>query len=355
MSSSPALFSSYANLRFNSAIKADEKADTYETASGQGYNGRLCDITQLWQSESEPGECFLTGQTAASRSLTKTRFGNNSFLVRRNVFSYSTDKKTEVQLEIQSETLQDIIGEVAPHLRSTVNLEARPIIIKAPYHELYHFRDEIAAANLSSGAFSAKQDLVKIELETLQKFIVEIFGRMIPEIEAFKSCRKISMEYLWAIFKPGEPVLLRRQDPSGELETCCGILQSYFDDKRSDGSMIWCLRIRYMSLEGGRFGVVERQYEFDVFLGQMDISTLPAYPLKYCTHPERTKIDLARRGKVFIDLCRNGPAIGAPTHKTYNGPVWIHRKDWEPDGCKFFDSPERTVSHARSFRRRTIS
>jgi len=350
MNTPPTLYSFYANLKSNGADQTEERTDTSETVKGQNFNGRLYDITQFWLSENELGDCLPTGQIAASRQTIIKRYGLNSLLLRRNVYQ-DNSRKPYLQLEIQSDTLQGILREVAYHL-CTVNVHANPIIIKAPYHELYHFRKEFAAARASLSSSSVKAKLLKTELEELQKFVDENLGPAITEIEALKSCHQISMEYLWAIFKPGEPVLLRQQEIQGQLETCCGITQSY--RIKPDNSGNWCLKIKHWSFESGRFGVVEQEYEFAPFSGQVDIFTLPVYPLQYRADAELIKEDLVTRGKKFIKLCHSTEGSRATTHMEgsratthmdYCGPVWIQRKPREREGCKFFDTPERMVRH----------
>ena len=343
MAASPLLYSAYAGLQPSYRHQGDGGTTPSGKTSDPVSNGRLCDITQYWLSDNEPGDCALTGQIASSRASTQRRFGDNSLLLRRNVYSYTTDRKPELQLEIQSDHLQRIFRQVAPHLRTT-NVHANPIIIKAPYHELYHFRNEVADAGPSPDSpLSAEAKGCQADLDVLQKFVDETLGQAIAEIEALKSSRKTSMEYLWAIFKPGELVLLRRQGSDGQLETCCGILQSYYTKKDEAGNPIWCLKVQNLAFENGCFGVVEQEHQFELISGQVDILTLPAYPLEYCTDPEGIKSDLARRGRVFIGLCQSTKGDGVPIHMAYEGPVWIQRKRWERSGCEFFDSPERMV------------
>jgi len=206
----------------------------------------------------------------------------------------------------------------------------------------------VAASTIPISA--ATEDLPTKELKELTKFIDESFGRQLGEIAALKATRKISMEYLWSIFRPGEMVLLQKCGPGGRLETACGTLQYYYTKKTREGTPVWCLKIRHMSFEGGRFGVVETDYTFPQFPGQMEIPNLPAFPLKYYPNLKHIKHALSTQGKKYIQLCVNNKGKNFPVHMTYHGPVWIQRKEqWKAEGCDFFDAPERMVRHFHAY------
>lgn len=341
MTTKTTLFSSYASLQHSGERGEDVKPETADqTANSRILDGRLCDVTQNWTSESSRGDCYLTGHAPGPKDGSNKRFGSSSLLLRRNVHTYSNNREPQLQLEIQSETLQDVFRQVAPNLQS-VNVHANPIIIKAPYHELYHFRDELAAAG------SGLDWRSKNELGLLRKFVDDSFRATAREVESLEACRQISMEYLWAIFKPGECVLLRRQDHAGEDETCCGILKSFVRKTKTDGSTVWSITMQSMSFDSGRCGVIREEWEFPTFSGQVNISALSAYPLRFALDPERIKEDLVSRGRRYIELCRGrrgSKGDTVPAHMTYHGPVWIQRKKWEPNGCDFYDAPERMVS-----------
>ncbi|KAH8592018.1 P-loop containing nucleoside triphosphate hydrolase protein [Bisporella sp. PMI_857] len=268
----------------------------------------------------------------------------NSIILRRNVYPDASGRKPELQLEIQSNLLCEVFRNIAPHL-STVDVHARPIIIKAPFHELYYFREEIMVSSPASQSNPAR-DLLRQELKELTKFIDETFSQgMSAEINALKASRKVSMEYLWSIFKPGDMVLLRQDGPGGQIETCCGVLQSYHTMTSNDGTTVWCLKIRHMSFEGGKFGVVENNHQFQLFSGQMEISNLPAFPLAYCPTFENIKEGLLNQGKKYVQLCVDNDGKNFPVHMAYSGPVWVQKERWKIDGCGFFDAPERPVCH----------
>ena len=149
---------------------------------------------------------------------------------------------------------------------------------------------------------------------------------------------------LWSIFKPGEPVVLRRQVPGGRFETFCGILQSARQSRRPNGTPVWSTTIRHMDFKGDRIGVVEENYEFLLFAGQQPITSLPIYPLSYSSARVAVTTELEARGRTFISLCRSTMEKGGSGHMGYSGPVWVQRKKYEVDGCDFFDAPERTAS-----------
>jgi len=339
----PALFSAYTGFISGAEKQIGSEEDTSVVDTGQGFNGRLVDITQMWLSKNERGECFPTGHVGTSEESTTKRFGAYSLLLRRNVYPESTGKAPELQLEIQSRRLCEVLRTAAPNLR-TVNLNAVPIIVKAPYHELYYFQREIEAC-IPAAPYSAAETLLATDIAQLTKFIDKNIGKAVmSEIQALKDARKISAEYLWSIFKPGEMAFLRMQAPMGGQELHCGIIQNYFVTRMDDGSSKWGLKLRHMSFESGRIGVIEKDYQFSPFSSQIEIANLPAIPSRYIDNAEQVQEGLIERGKKYVQLCWGSDGSCLSVHKSYKGPVWIQRRNWKSDGCEFFDHPERTVS-----------
>jgi hypothetical protein len=349
MNPTPALYDAYASLK-SSNVQQSEDGSSRSGNAIQSFNGRVGDITQMWLSDNERGECFLTGQPATSDESITKRFGSYSVLLRRNVYPENSERGVESQLEVQSRSLCEVLRNVAPHLR-TVNMNAMPIIFKAPYHELYHFRQEISASGPDTIS-GATGDSLSREISELIKFLNESIGKAaIAEIEALKTSRRTSMEFLWSVFKPGEMVVLRTNGLAAEPELCCGVVQSFFTKNTPEGQH-WGLKLRHMSVDGERLGAIEKEYLFVPFIGQMDIINLSAFPLAYIDDLDYVTKRLSERGRSYLQLCWNPDGTSLPVHKNYRGPIWIQRKAWEVDGCQFYDDAERMVSCFPSFKLR---
>lgn len=345
MSTSPALFDSYAALGSKRTNDWPKTSDMVEKDIPE-FNGRLCDITQNWKSDKERGECFPTVQLDASRRQVDKQFESNSLLLRRNVYPVGTPP--QLQLEIQSDLLQDVFRKLpaAVHLR-TINIHANPIVIKAPYYELYYVWSDLAheVETTASHLSPVRSERLRIEREVLNTFIDENLGAEIEEAKALVSVGQITAESLWAVFEPGEMIVLRRQDIGGDDERSCGVLQTAYAQKHIDGKWSWSVTLRQMGFEGGIFGTIESEYSFPLFAGQRPIAELPICPLRHCIRADVDKItsELETRGRTFIDLCQGQKGEKTPVHKAYDGPIWIQNKKWDVKGCEFFDPPERMV------------
>lgn len=82
MEDSPVGFSTYSKLiRYNGGSEPGR-----ESWGERVSNGRFFDVTELWLSDFEPGECIPTGQSLGTE-VARGRFSENSPLLRRIVKS----------------------------------------------------------------------------------------------------------------------------------------------------------------------------------------------------------------------------------------------------------------------------
>lgn len=339
MDNFPEHFSEYAKVarRYSSDANPNVKNEAGQRHEG---NGRFFDVTEHWISMLEPGECIPTGQAPKVKAVSRSRYGDYSMLLRRKV--YPSPTLPLLQLEIQSPSLQRIFGEITGDLAS-INVYANPIIIKAPYHELYHFREELKAAQ--------KEPMItehlKGELQLFRDFEDEHLSSTIniKAIEDHKKHRNISSEYLWALFKPRELVVLQTETAATSSIRSCAVYQKFWIDLDSG---FWFVQVQYMSSDCRRIGPVERTFTFPLFTGVLPIDSLPIFPLSYLNDSDREALlkTLEENGKEFIKLCKGsqGGAGGKWGHlRGYQGPVWVQQKEYKVDGTGFFDAPADTV------------
>lgn len=336
---SETLFSAYERILGGRSSSKELDNDGFRDTQVRS-NGRFFDITEHWTSQGEPGEIIPTGQSLKIAALSTRRYGEHSLLLRR---IHIPDKPPKLQLEIQSTTLQRAFRAVTGNLGS-MNVQATPIIIPAPFHELYHFREELEAMMQT-----ADSDLAQ-ELKLLKDFEAEHISRTIDleQIEDHKKHKTISYEYLWSIFKPHELILLQNQIANNLVTLACGVMQKFSRDLENDK---WYIQIQCMAFNGEHFGPVTRSFGFAAFPGVVNIESLPAYPLSFCKEASPVKAALLERGKAFIQLCRadqpaNTQAKPSGCLREYQGPVWVQQKDWETKGMEFFDDPQDTVSES---------
>jgi hypothetical protein len=230
------------------------------------------------------------------------------------------------------------------HLR-TINIYANPIVIRAPYYELCHVWSDLAHEVETAASYLSpvKSQRLRAEREVLNTFLDENPGAEIKTAKALVSIRQITAESLWSVFKPGEMIVLRRQDIGGYDKISCGILQTAHAQKHDDGKQTWSVTLRQMGFEGGIFGTIESKYYFLLFTGQRPVTELPIYPLRHCILEGVDKVtsELEARGRTFIDLRQGQKGEKTPVHRAYDGPIWIQNKNWEVKGCNFFDPLER--------------
>ncbi|KAL4735664.1 P-loop containing nucleoside triphosphate hydrolase protein [Aspergillus similis] len=334
MAELPHLYDVYDKLRL---FRTDKPEDEKTPAA---FNGRFLDVTEAWLSEDEPGEAYPTGTITTTTSISDRRFGDFSLILRRIIIP---QQKPQLQLEIQSISLRSEFRRVAQHLSNAVNLNGNPIVINAPYSALYHARDELEAA-----IQQANSDTIRQELLLLEKFQNEHMARQIKEIQSSLEIGMISSDCLWALFKPGELLLLTIETPLGERRSVlsCGVCLQYTTFERE---RLWEVHVRHMTVGDNVVGTTDVQYAFPMFLGYKPIDSLPVYPLRYCKDEKRVRKDLEERGRKYLRLCfpNNTSATKiSPVIQEYAGPLWMQVRPGSTKGCALYDPPATTI-HGR--------
>lgn len=191
------------------------------------FNSRFYDVTELRGMFDTRLDVYPTGSSAKRDAVNQRKFGNYSLLIE---YQNQSDKP-KTQLKTQSDVLRDEFRRIASRFTS-LNLRNDTIIIEEPYYELYHCPDEM------SGALDAAKSptLIK-ELELLRDFETRFLSKRIKEIEALIDVRRIAFSCLWALFPPGELVLLQNTLNVGNPILSCAILQRYEVTRDSSNKM----------------------------------------------------------------------------------------------------------------------
>ncbi|KAI1396980.1 P-loop containing nucleoside triphosphate hydrolase protein [Hypoxylon fuscum] len=336
MEGDPDLYQSYAKHKRSRSLS---KLDSVSKSRSKIFNGKFFDITEQWKSWKEPGEVYPTGQNIHTSDQINRRFGEYSLLLRRK---HVPEREPVLFLEIQSSTLRAEFSRIATHLRNELNLKGDPIKVEAPYHQLYHVRQELNSAIQAAGTEELKQELL-----LLRSFEKEHLGRAINEIELHIESRQINYEHLWALFKPGELVILQPHlaVTGSQSVISCGVLKRYDTVKTQLGSC-WLVIILSMDICNGRIGAVEHKFEFPSFTGLIEIDALPVYPLAFCPEKHIVQEYLMERGKSYIQLSLSKSISSNSSEnplKDYNGPIWIEAEDRTKKGCDLFDTPAKTI------------
>jgi len=221
-----------------------------------------------------------------------------------------------------------------------------PIVINKPFKEVFWFRKQIDLAITDTH----EPDL-KAELKLFKEFEREYMQTSITDITTFQNTGKISLEYLWALFRPGETIVLQNTRASWTPVSWCATVKS-FEYVTAKGTVDgWKLVYWWTGFNGRKFGPIEGRETFGTFSGIVEISSLPAFPLGFHTDETRLKETLIRDGREYQRLCQESlPSkdlekfgrTGA--HRRYAGPLWTPRQPPESrDGCQFYDVPSHEV------------
>ncbi|KAL2693469.1 hypothetical protein Neosp_000029 [[Neocosmospora] mangrovei] len=164
--------------------------------------------------------CILTvmktEMTFKQERQRRGRFGEFSLLLRRTMDNKS-NVKPRLQLEIQSNTLRQEFAQMAENM-TTIRLSHDPIVIPEPFIEVYHCREKIREA-----LKFAKNDILQAELQLLVNFQDQYMAEAIKTIDQFMASGSIEFEWLWAIFPPGELVVIENISASDAPIQWCAV------------------------------------------------------------------------------------------------------------------------------------
>ncbi|RSL44966.1 hypothetical protein CEP54_014468 [Fusarium duplospermum] len=250
------------------------------------------------------------------------RFSEYSLLLRRKM-DVKSNARPKLQLEIQSDTLRRGFALIAQNM-TTIRLSHDPIIIPEPFMEVYHCREKIQQALKVE-----ENDILRAELQLL--FITNGY---------------IEFEWLWAIFPPGELVVIENVSASDVPIQWWAVIKAFEFRTLDSGVQVWALTVFHTGFNGLRLGRTETELTFPAFSNNIGITRLPAYPLKFCNEEIRVKQEAIRRGRSHETYClassrsKEAP-IGTPMW--HAGPVWTERERDDRRGCRIMDNPSGTV------------
>ncbi|PGH11582.1 hypothetical protein AJ80_07052 [Polytolypa hystricis UAMH7299] len=339
--SSETLFEFYSNTvsadNSNNDTAAANSSST-NPAPKKESNHRFHDVTELRSPNGECMEAYSTGSSAKRDAVKDKKFGSYSLLLRRIEYPNS-QRAPRTQLEIQSKSLRDEFGRIASHFVH-LNLHSDTITIQAPYCELYHCREEIA----KSRDAATSQALIK-ELDLLIEFHARFLAQTTREVEVLANAGQITFPYLWALFPPGEKVILQNSMASPTPILSCATVRRY-QVFESDDKVEWVVTVTYTCFDGMRPRQVVEAHRFSSFSEVTDITDLPIYPIKY--HPGKEELHeyLVHRGRTYASICRtaNQGSTRAGAHLEHQGPFWTPTEPDSVKGCTYFDIPITHIS-----------
>ncbi|EEU39964.1 uncharacterized protein NECHADRAFT_39190 [Fusarium vanettenii 77-13-4] len=234
-----------------------------------------------------------------------------------------SNARPKLQLEIQSDTLRRGFALIAQNM-TTIRLSHDPIIIPEPFMEVYHCRGKIQQALKAE-----ESDILRAELQLLVDFQDQYMKETIKTIDQFISNGYIEFEWLWAIFPPGELVVIENVSASDAPIQWCAIVKAFEFKTLDSGAQVWSLTLMHTGFNGLRLGKTETKLSFPAFSNNIGISRLPAYPLKYCKDEIWVQQEAIRRGRSYETYClassraKESP-VGTPMW--HAGPIWTERR-----------------------------
>lgn len=150
----------------------------------------------------------------------------------------------------------------------------------------------------------------------------------------------ISFDHLWQLYKPGQVVISGRGEnrayvimhvtgghaleKTSQVTMAKDDAMERYDTKRrmereaylakyprTSPFVIDCF---YLDFDGTKFGALPKKFEFQEYDGEVAITSLQVYPIRFDGDPKRTEKSLMKQGRKFVKLA-------GVEHKFYSGPT----------------------------------
>ncbi|KAK3330027.1 P-loop containing nucleoside triphosphate hydrolase protein [Apodospora peruviana] len=282
-----------------------------------GAHATLMDITERQRPSGDRPIVIPTSTIAQAKELDKA-YSRHALLLRRR--SDKDGNELSKQLEIQSKHIRTALKTVMEAC-SYLNLDAYPIVIRHPYHELFQYRKEIrqyAEDVLVSPDKNNSEE--KRHLNLLIKFIAANLGKVELLYDQFAPYGLTNYELLWTYFRPETAIVYQTEyyQEAYRVNSCRYVEREALNPPYFEISA-WS-----WDYNGTYFGPKKSTIQVECFEGARKLSELEAYPLDCLDALERLQLTerLIRRGKVWRGVLDN-------QHKEYSGPAWV-----SPDEAK---------------------
>ena len=266
-----------------------------------GTKVSFIDITHIKEEGADrPSVCPTSKRIQAPKQKQqKDKYAEYALVLRRK-YTRKPGKSSEpifdrAILEVNDEVIRKAIRHTLGDY-PFVNLSTTPIEIKAPYRELFHYREEIFTyINSSERSLHEKE-----RLQVLTSFMTDNLDSSLREYNKHVPHGNITYDLLWTLYRPNSLIVTR----SDNISRC-------FQVKEYNHGTIRCYFWGYLS---GRFGRVLHQISLKPFEGVRKITHLSAVPLNFLPDEKQQRLteSLIKRGQKWQSLCRI-------SHMTYNG------------------------------------
>ncbi|KAF2731925.1 P-loop containing nucleoside triphosphate hydrolase protein [Polyplosphaeria fusca] len=285
--------------------------------------GTIATLEDLTEVENVYGDVQVTRPTAERWKDKKEADQDNgaAMTLRRRLLPNREVKsvKLEIRSSIIHEALETICGD-----SFWLSTRTSPIIINEPYFILFHYREDIREYATSS----KRTEEEKRHMELLTTFMAGRFKRVEAEYVRLCSGKQITFSFTWALFRPGEEVLIHT-----DQYVECGIVQSLSIDKNRG----WIIGTRSWDFNGSHFGPTEKITSIPSFEGQCDITSLSIYPFRF--HSNEGGVGLR---KELIERGRKWRSLLEVAHRNYHGLAWSN-VETDPRSAPMPPTPDELV------------
>jgi hypothetical protein len=229
----------------------------------------------------------------------RDRYSDMAILIRRRLDSER--QPLWKQIEIYSPEIQEAVAKVCGY-SDLLNTKVSPIVIRKPYLALFHYRAELR----EYAVHTSRTDQEKVYLKVLVDFMAKAFARDETEYIRLVSKGQISFPLIWTLFKPGEEVFIH----DSHFVRCGRVHSLQFIVRKG----LWKLGTQSWDYNGISFGLVDDHVELQPFEGICDITSLPAYPVRF--HKNHDKDDLRQQ---LIERGRKWKSMVDVSHLSYEG------------------------------------
>lgn len=210
-----------------------------------------------------------------------------------------------VQLDIRSTVIMGALIKICGN-SSFLNTKVVPMVIYKPYSILFHHRSELRDYAKDPG----RSEEEVLHLDLLVDFMAKEFSRLEVEYNRLIPKGQISFPLVWTLFQPDDEVFIHIDN-----YVTCGIVYSVAIIKSPMGTKEECsVATRSWDYNGMHFGPVDDSTRISHFDGYRDITSLPAYPVRFHRDEGRETLQesLIKRGRKWKDM------VDA-THRSYKG------------------------------------
>lgn len=319
-----------------SADNAEDNPRRQITTKSQVRKGfRDITVVQMYSMYGEEDEVKLTSEYAPPQKKESAKesgkFDKYAVLVRRVVERKAKrDVLVRTELCIQSHTLCQTLRDLIPYTFDRLDMKSTPIVLPAPFFELFFKRKEIEAYLSDLGNAEELRAEVKLVHKYLQKDKLTIGN--LEEHTGLIQQGTISFGTMWTLFPPNE--LLVRND--GAMVECLVCRDLAVDPKIP---MCWQVTGVRLDFDGHDIGLAKTTYPISFagrVNGAMDIAQLPLIPAKYLEGWAETKSELVKRGEAFRELL--GGSLEGHAYRGYEGPLWDECELDKPPVSKVYSS-----------------